>query len=317
MNNLFTEEKHYLTLNNYLKNKYNEKVFKISLNGNFSCPNRDGKISTLGCLFCSAKGSGDFAGDKTLSIPNQFEEVKKQIEKKWPNGSYIAYFQANTNTYGTVDELRKRFDQIIHNGKLLDPKIKILSIATRPDCLNKDIIKYLKELSKQITLWIELGFQTSNEESAKYLNRGYDNEVLIDAVHSLKKIGVNVIVHIINGLPNENKNDMLNTIDFLNKLPIDGIKIHMLHVINNSPLGNIYKNNPFSLLTLEQYVDITVTQLRMLKPNIVIHRITGDADKNELIAPLWTLKKFVVMNEIDKLMRKNNYYQGDLYVQNS
>lgn len=317
MNNLFTEEKHYLTLNNYLKNKYNEKVFKISLNGNFSCPNRDGKISTLGCLFCSAKGSGDFAGDKTLSIPNQFEEVKKQIEKKWPNGSYIAYFQANTNTYGTVDELRKRFDQIIHNGKLLDPKIKILSIATRPDCLNKDIIKYLKELSKQITLWIELGFQTSNEESAKYLNRGYDNEVLVDAVHSLKKIGVNVIVHIINGLPNENKNDMLNTIDFLNKLPIDGIKIHMLHVINNSPLGNIYKNNPFSLLTLEQYVDITVTQLRMLKPNIVIHRITGDADKNELIAPLWTLKKFVVMNEIDKLMRKNNYYQGDLYVQNS
>ena len=317
MNNLFTEEKHYLTLNNYLKNKYNEKVFKISLNGNFSCPNRDGKISTLGCLFCSAKGSGDFAGDKTLSIPNQFEEVKKQIEKKWPNGSYIAYFQANTNTYGTVDELRKRFDQIIHNGKLLDPKIKILSIATRPDCLNKDIIKYLKELSKQITLWIELGFQTSNEESAKYLNRGYDNEVLVDAVHSLKKIGVNVIVHIINGLPNENKNDMLNTIDFLNKLPIDGIKIHMLHVINNSPLGNIYKNKPFSLLTLEQYVDITVTQLRMLKPNIVIHRITGDADKNELIAPLWTLKKFVVMNEIDKLMRKNNYYQGDLYVQNS
>lgn len=317
MNNLFTEEKHYLTLNNYLKNKYNEKVFKISLNGNFSCPNRDGKISTLGCLFCSAKGSGDFAGDKTLSIPNQFEEVKKQIEKKWPNGSYIAYFQANTNTYGTVDELRKRFDQIIHNGKLLDPKIKILSIATRPDCLNKDIIKYLKELSKQITIWIELGFQTSNEESAKYLNRGYDNEVLVDAVHSLKKIGVNVIVHIINGLPNENKNDMLNTIDFLNKLPIDGIKIHMLHVINNSPLGNIYKNNPFSLLTLEQYVDITVTQLRMLKPNIVIHRITGDADKNELIAPLWILKKFVVMNEIDKLMRKNNYYQGDLYVQNS
>lgn len=317
MNNLFTEEKHYLTLNNYLKNKYNEKVFKISLNGNFSCPNRDGKISTLGCLFCSAKGSGDFAGDKTLSIPNQFEEVKKQIEKKWPNGSYIAYFQANTNTYGTVDELRKRFDQIIHNGKLLDQKIKILSIATRPDCLNKDIIKYLKELSKQITLWIELGFQTSNEESAKYLNRGYDNEVLVDAVHSLKKIGVNVIVHIINGLPNENKNDMLNTIDFLNKLPIDGIKIHMLHVINNSPLGNIYKNNQFSLLTLEQYVDITVTQLRMLKPNIVIHRITGDADKNELIAPLWTLKKFVVMNEIDKLMRKNNYYQGDLYVQNS
>ena len=314
MNSLFTNEKHYLTLNNYLKNLYHEKVFKVSLNGNFSCPNRDGKISTKGCIFCSAKGSGDFAGNINLPIKDQFYEVVEKLEKKWPNGAYIAYFQANTNTYGTVKELKERYDQIIKDGRKLDDKIKILSIATRPDCLDNEVLALLNDLNKQIPLWIELGFQTSNEETAKWMNRGYTNDCLIKAVNNLKNIGVNVIVHIINGLPTDSFNDMINTVKFLSNLPIDGIKIHMLHVINNSPLGAIYKQKPFKLLTLKEYVDIVVQQLRILPPNIVIHRITGDADKNELIAPLWTLKKFVVMNEIDKLMRKENYYQGDLYV---
>lgn len=316
MNELFTNEKHYLTLNNYLKNIYNEKVFKVSLNGNFSCPNRDGKISTNGCIFCSAKGSGDFAGSINLSIKDQFYEVASNLEKKWPNGAYIAYFQANTNTYGTVTELNQRYEQIIKDGKKLDDKIKILSIATRPDCLDNDILNLLSELNKQISVWIELGFQTSNENTAKYINRGYPNDCLIKAINDLKSIGITVIVHIINGLPTDTKSDMINTVKFLSTLPIDGIKIHMLHVINNSPLGAIYKINPFNLLSLEEYVDIVVTQLRLLPPNVVIHRITGDADKNELLAPTWTLKKFVVMNEIDKLMRKENYFQGDLYVQN-
>lgn len=316
MNKLFTDEKHYLTLNNYLKNIYNEKVFKVSLNGNFSCPNRDGKISTNGCIFCSAKGSGDFAGNANLSIKDQFYEVASNLEKKWPNGAYIAYFQANTNTYGTVTELKQRYEQIIKDGKKLDDKIKILSIATRPDCLDNDILTLLSELNKQIPVWVELGFQTSNENTAKYINRGYPNDCLIKAINDLKSIGITVIVHIINGLPTDTKSDMINTVKFLSTLPIDGIKIHMLHVINNSPLGAIYKINPFNLLSLEEYVDIVVTQLRLLPPNVVIHRITGDADKNELLAPTWTLKKFVVMNEIDKLMRKENYFQGDLYVQN-
>ncbi len=315
MNELFTNEKHYLTLNNYLKNIYNEKVFKVSLNGNFSCPNRDGKISTNGCIFCSAKGSGDFAGNINLSIKDQFYEVTSNLEKKWPNGAYIAYFQANTNTYGTVTELKQRYEQIIKDGKKLDDKIKILSIATRPDCLDNDILNLLNELNKQIPVWVELGFQTSNENTAKYINRGYTNDCLIKAINDLKAIGITVIVHIINGLPTDTKNDMINTVKFLSNLPIDGIKIHMLHVINNSPLGAIYKIKPFNLLSLEEYVNIVVTQLRLLPPNIVIHRITGDADKNELLAPTWTLKKFVVMNQIDKLMRKENYYQGDLYVQ--
>lgn len=315
MNELFTEEKHYLTLNNYLKHLYNEKVFKVSLNGNFSCPNRDGKISTNGCIFCSAKGSGDFAGNINLSIKDQFYEVVSKLENKWPNGAYIAYFQANTNTYGTVSELKMRYEQIIKDGKKLDDKIKVLSIATRPDCLDDDILNLLNELNKQIPLWIELGFQSSNENTAKFINRGYQNECLITAVNNLKAIGIKVIVHIINGLPTDTYGDMINTVKFLSHLPIDGIKIHMLHVINNSPLGKLYKEKPFPLLSLEEYVEIVVAQLRLLPPNVVIHRITGDADKNELLAPMWTLKKFVVMNEIDKLMRKENYYQGDLYVQ--
>ncbi len=316
MKNLFTDEKHYLTLNNYLKSIYHEKVFKISLNGNFSCPNRDGKLSTKGCLFCSSKASGDFAGEKTDSISTQFDKIRTKIEQKWPNGSYIAYFQANTNTYGTVDELKQRFSQIIDNGKLLNDKIKILSIATRPDCLNDEIYQYLDELSKQIPLWIELGFQTSNEKTANFINRGYQNIVLTEAITKLKQLQIKVIVHIINGLPGDTKEDMLNTINFLNNLNIDGIKIHMLHIIKDSPLGKMYQEAPFPLLSLEEYVDITITQLRLLNPMTVIHRITGDADQNQLIAPLWTTKKFVVMNEIDKLMRKNNYYQGDLYVKN-
>ncbi len=316
MNKLFTDEKHYLTLNNYLKDLYKEKVFKVSLNGNFSCPNRDGKISTKGCIFCSSKGSGDFAGNVNLSIKDQFYEVAQSLEKKWPNGAYIAYFQANTNTYGTVNELKMRYDQIIKDGIKLNEKIKILSIATRPDCLDKEVINLLDDLNKQIPLWIELGFQSSNEQTAEFINRGYTNDCLVKAVTDLKKIGVTVIVHIINGLPTDTYKDMINTIKFLSKLPIDGIKIHMLHVIKNSPLGQLYLENPFSLLTLEEYVNLVVEQLRLLPPNVVIHRITGDADKNELIAPTWTLKKFVVMNEIDKLMRKENYYQGDLYVQN-
>ena len=315
MNELFTEEKHYLTLNNYLKHLYNEKVFKVSLNGNFSCPNRDGKISTNGCIFCSAKGSGDFAGNINLSIKDQFYEVVSKLENKWPNGAYIAYFQANTNTYGTVSELKMRYEQIIKDGKKLDDKIKVLSIATRPDCLDDDILNLLNELNKQIPLLIELGFQSSNENTAKFINRGYQNECLITAVNNLKAIGIKVIVHIINGLPTDTYGDMINTVKFLSHLPIDGIKIHMLHVINNSPLGKLYKEKPFPLLSLEEYVEIVVAQLRLLPPNVVIHRITGDADKNELLAPMWTLKKFVVMNEIDKLMRKENYYQGDLYVQ--
>lgn len=299
-------EKHYITLNNYLKWRFNHKVFKIALNGNFTCPNRDGKISKSGCIFCSEKGSGDFAGEKSLSFREQFSSIKEMMEEKWSNGYYIAYLQANTNTYDTLENLRKKYFEIIN----LDQKIKIFSIATRPDCINNEIVDLLKEINERVEVWIELGFQTSNEKTANFINRGYKNDCLVNAVNKLHQANISTIVHIINGLPYDTFDDMLETVRFLNKLPISGIKIHMLHVMKNTPLAKIYENNPFHLLSLDEYVKIVSSQLSLLNTNIVIHRITGDSPKDLLIEPKWTLKKFVVMNEIDKYMRLNNIFQG-------
>ena len=311
-NPLINDEKHYLTMNNYCMNRFGKKTYRISLNGGFSCPNRDGTISYNGCLFCSASGSGDFAGKKEKPLKDQFNNILEMMQKKWPDGYYIAYFQANTNTYGSIDKLKSIYSQIITENGPIDDNIKVLSIATRPDCLDDEKISYLCELSKKVEVWIELGFQTSNEEVASYLNRGYNNDVLINTVTKLKSSNIHTIVHIINGLPGETEDDMLNTVKLLNDLKIDGIKIHMLHVMKNTPLGSIYESNPFPILTLDEYVKIVAKQLQYLNDNIVIHRITGDAPKDLLIEPKWTLKKFVVMNEIDKYMRKNNIYQGDL-----
>ncbi|MCM1514548.1 MAG: TIGR01212 family radical SAM protein, partial [Anaeroplasma bactoclasticum] len=297
MNPLFTNEKHYITLDNYLKQTYHHKVFKVALNGNFSCPNRDGTISTRGCLFCSKAGSGDFAGDKALPIREQFDQVLERMQSKWPEGDYIAYFQANTNTYDTLENLKARYDQIVKDGIVYNNKIKILSIATRPDCLTEEIVAYLSLLNQTLTVWVELGFQTMHESSAHFINRGYDNVVFEQAVKLLRRYHLSVIVHIINGLPFETQNQMIQTVDYLNQFDIQGIKIHMLHIMKETPLASYYVEHPFRILTLEEYVDIVVTQLRHLKPSVVIHRITGDAPKDLLIAPDWTLKKFVVMNE--------------------
>ena len=313
MNNiLINDEKHYVTLNNYLKHKYHKKVFKISLNGNFSCPNRDGKLSTNGCIFCSEKGSGDFAGEKNHSLKDQFFEIKEKMSSKWNDGYYIAYFQANTNTYAPIDELKSKYEQIITPNGPIDPNIKILSIATRPDCLSDDVIEYLSELNKKIKVIIELGLQTIHQNSIHLINRGYNNNIFEESLKKLQAKNIEVVVHIINGLPYETKEMMIETVKYLNNLNINGIKIHMLHIMKNTPLEAYYQNNPFHVLTLEEYVDIVTTQLRYLNQNIVIHRITGDAPKELLIEPLWTLKKFVVINEIDKLMRKEKIYQGDL-----
>lgn len=309
---LINEEKHYITLNNYLKYKYNKKVFKISLNGNFSCPNRDGTISHMGCIFCSEKGSGDFAGEKTHSLKDQFYEVKHQMEKKWPDGYYIAYFQANTNTYASLDELKSKYEQIITKDGPIDPKIKILAIATRPDCLSDEIIEYLSTLNKKIKLIIELGFQTKHQKTINLINRGYNNDIFEETLKKLQKENIETVVHIINGLPYETKEMMIETVKYLNDLKINGIKIHMLHIMKNTPLEKYYQENPFPILTLSEYTDIITTQLRYLNTSIVIHRVTGDSPKELLIEPLWTLKKFVVINEIDKLMRKEKIYQGDL-----
>lgn len=303
----YTKKQHkYNDLDSYLKENYNSKVFKVALNGNFTCPNRDGTISNKGCIFCSPSGSGDFAGDKNDSLKTQFEKVSSIIHLKWPNALYIAYFQANTNTYKPVEELKKLYEEAIS----LNDKIVILSIATRPDCLSTEILDYLESLNKRIKIWIELGFQTSNEESALFINRGYKNDVFANAVKELRKRNIDTIVHIINGLPNETKTDMINTVKYLNNFNIQGIKIHSLFVLDNTPLGLIYKKNPFKILSLEEYCDVVTEQIALLSENIIIHRVNGDAPRENLIEPIWSLKKLVVMNEIDKMMIKKNYFQG-------
>ena len=309
MKDYITPQHRYYTLDYYLKKTYNKKVFKVALNGNFTCPNRDGKISTKGCIFCSPSGSGDYGGNKEDSLQVQFDTIKSIIHEKWKDAYYIVYFQANTNTYKPLNELKKLFAEAIN----LNPDIKVISLATRPDCLETDVLDYLQELNQRKKVWIELGLQTSNETTAAFINRGYKLPIFTQAVKELRKRNIDVIVHIINGLPNETKNDMYETINFLNTLDIQGIKIHSLFVLKNTILGKMYINKPFKMLTMEKYVEITSNQLAMLKDDVVIHRINGDAPRDLLLAPTWSLKKLVVMNEIDKYMKIHNLYQGSLY----
>ena len=307
--NYFTSQHKYNTLTEYLEKRFNRKIFKVALNGNFTCPNRDGKISTKGCIFCSPSGSGDFAGNRFDSLSKQFDDVSTMIHKKWPNAGYIAYFQANTNTYKPLNELKQLFEEAI----TLNENIVAISIATRPDCLSDEIIEYLSDLNKRIPVWIELGLQTINEETAVLINRGYTLDVFDDAVIRLRKHNIETIVHIINGLPHETEIDMINTVRHLNELDIQGIKIHSLFILKGTPLEEYYYETNFKVLSLEEYVTITSKQIAILKDSMIIHRINGDAPKDLLIEPLWSLKKLVVMNEIDKYLKVNNLYQGIHY----
>ncbi|MGS0972026.1 MAG: TIGR01212 family radical SAM protein [Candidatus Izemoplasmataceae bacterium] len=306
-----TKEKPYNTLNNYYQLRYGQKVFKIALNGDFTCPNKDGSKGTGGCIYCSESGSGDFAGNKTFSLNDQFQNIKQMMQKKWKNGLYIAYFQANTNTYKDVETLRTLFEEALS----LEPKIIGLSIATRCDALDDAKYDLLEELSKKTHLQIELGLQSIHQETALWMNRGHDLQCFTDAVNELRKRNIDVVVHIINGFPNETPNMMLETSNFLNNLDIQGIKIHMLHVMKKTALGHLYAKEPFNLLTLDEYRDIVVKQITHLKEDIIIHRLTGDSPTDQLIAPLWTKKKFIVMNEIDKYMRANKLHQAIYYNQ--
>lgn len=307
--NLTNDEKHYNTLANYYLNKYHEKVAKISLNAGFSCPNKDGTKGYGGCSYCSRSGSGDFAGKPSDDLKTQFEKIREVMVKKWPNALYIPYLQANTNTYAEVSRLEEIYTKLLS----LDPNVVQISIATRADCLENEKIALLSKINKIIPVQIELGLQTSNEKTASLINRGSSNEELIDAVRRLRRENIEIVIHIMNGLPGEDEADMLNTIEFINKLDIQGIKIHSLCILKNTKMGDDYLKKPWPLLSLEEYVKITVEQIRNLREDIIIHRLSADADLNDLIAPLWTRKKLVVMNEIDKLMRKNNYYQGDQF----
>ncbi|MCI7264556.1 MAG: TIGR01212 family radical SAM protein [Eubacterium coprostanoligenes] len=287
----------YTTLNNYLKERFGEKVYKIALNGGFTCPNRDGTIDTRGCIFCSKGGSGDFAESPDLTITEQIENGKKRLEKKIKNGKYIAYFQAFTNTYAPVERLRTIYEEAINN-----PDIVALSIGTRPDCLGDDVLALLDELNTIKPIFVELGLQTINEDTAKYIRRGYTLEVYDKAVADLHKIGINVVTHIILGLPNESKEDMLNSIEYACKVT-DGIKLQLLHILKGTDLAKDYEQGKFKVLTLEQYTEIIKECVQIIPENVVIHRLTGDGAKKDLIAPLWSADKKTVLNTINQALK--------------
>jgi radical SAM protein (TIGR01212 family) len=299
------DNKRYYTLNYYYKKTYGSKVFKVALNGGFSCPNKDGKKGTGGCIYCSPSGSGDFAGNINEDILTQFENIKNMMLEKWPDAKYIGYFQANSNTYASVDKLKELYEPILNVENVVG-----LNIATRSDCFNEDIYNYLEDLNKRTDLVIELGLQSSKEETIEYINRKETKEEFESCINELKKRNIKYVIHIINGLPGETKEDMINTAKYVNSLNPFGIKIHMLHVIKNTKLGDIYLKNPFHILTKDEYIDIVINQLEYLDENIVINRITGDPVKEDLIEPTWLLKKFVVLNDIDKEMVKRDTYQG-------
>ncbi len=297
--------KRYYTLDYFYKHKFNSKVAKISLNANFTCPNKDGTKGIGGCIYCSKLGSGDYAGNVKDDIVKQFNDIKKVMDNKWKDTLYIGYFQANSNTYASVDRLKEVYEPILKQDKVIG-----LAIATRCDCLNDDVLDYLEELNKRTYLVVELGLQTIHEETSKLINRCHSLEEFNDGVKKLRDRNIDVVVHIINGLPNETEEMMLDTVRYLNKLDIQGIKIHMLHIIKDTKLEEYYKKYPFHILTKDEYIDIVIKQLELLKEDIVIHRLTGDPDPSELIEPTWTIKKIDVLNGIDKEMAKRNTYQG-------
>ena len=297
--------KRYHTLDYFYKNKFHEKVFKVSLNGGFTCPNIDGSVGFGGCIYCSKSGSGEFAGNKEDSLTDQFLKVKKMMHEKWPQAKYIGYFQARTNTYAPVNELRDKYEEILKQDNVIG-----LNIATRPDSISAECLDYLEELNKRTYLTIELGLQTIHEKTAKLINRCHSLECFEKMVKELRKREINVVVHIINGLPNETKDDMLETVKYLNTLDIQGLKIHMLSITRDTPLEKLFEKDKFHVLSKDEYIDIVINQLELLREEIVIHRITGDPKKEDLIDPKWLLKKFVVLNDIDKEMVKRNTYQG-------
>lgn len=309
----FTIELTMYTLNDYCRETFGEKLYKISLNGGFTCPNRDGALGSRGCIFCSAGGSGDFAEDPHASIAAQIEAGKKKVEKKMKSGGhYIAYFQAYTNTYAPLERLEALFTAAISH-----PDIRVLSVATRPDCIPEETVALLARLNRIKPVWVELGLQTIHEESARYIRRGYPLAVYEDALRRLKEAGLTVITHVILGLPGETREDMLETIKYLAKgikdTRTDGIKLQLLHVLRNTDLAEDYLAGRFSVMTLEEYLPLLADCVRRLPPDMVVHRITGDGPKNLLLAPLWTGNKRLVLNAITRYFKEEQVQQGELF----
>lgn len=300
-------EKRFYSLDYYLKEYFGEKIYKLALNGGMTCPNRDGTLDTRGCIFCSHGGSGDFASSPGLTIREQIESGKSLLSQKQTGKKYIAYFQAFTNTYAPIEYLRKIFEEAISH-----PEIAILSIGTRPDCLSLEVLNLLDELNQQKPVWIELGLQTCHEETAGFIRRGYSLPCFEHAVKELNSRRIPVIVHAILGLPNETKEQMLETMDYIGSLDVMGIKLQLLHILADTDLAEYYKISPFPIFELEEYCDFIIKCLEHLPQDIVIHRLTGDGPKSLLIAPLWSQNKRLVLNTIQKKMKEYDTWQGKL-----
>lgn len=287
----------YTTLNEYLVNRFGCKVYKIAIDGGFTCPNRDGTLDTRGCIFCSAGGSGDFAQSRALSITEQLERGRKLVESKNKSGKYIAYFQAFTNTYAPVEELKVKYLEAVNH-----PDVVAVSIATRPDCLPEDVLKLIGEINKIKPVFVELGLQSIHEKTAKYIRRGYSLRVYDEAIEKLHKIGINTVTHLIIGLPGETEKDMLESVKYVCE-KTDGIKLQLLHVLEGTDLAEEYRSGKFNVLTLEEYAGIIRKCVEIIPENVVIHRLTGDGAKRDLIAPLWSADKKRVLNTINKALR--------------
>lgn len=298
-------EKRYYSLDYYLKETYGHKLYKIALDGGLTCPNRDGTLGTGGCIFCSAGGSGDFAGDRSLSITEQLDTGRKLLAKKYQGNGYIAYFQAYTGTYGPISRLRQMFTEAV-----CYPGTEVLSIATRPDCLPPDVLSLLAELAGRKSVWVELGLQTVHQKSADFIRRGYELPVFEQAVTQLRNIGISVIVHVILGLPTEDTEAMLAGIEYLNTLDIQGVKLSLLHILEGTALADYYRLHPFPVMTLEEYLVLLGQCISRLRPDIVIHRLTGDGPKSLLIEPQWTANKRLVLNQIQSYLKRQDIWQG-------
>ncbi len=298
-------DKRYRSLNYFLREKFGEKVMKISLDGGFSCPNRDGTVSSGGCIFCSERGSGDFAGQRIKSIDEQFGEISSMMNKKWKEGKYIAYFQAFTNTYADPIYLRK-----IYGDALKEDGVVGLAIATRPDCLGKEVLEVLEEFSERTFLWVELGLQTSDEKTAETINRGYSNEVYEEAVRNLNSPGIPVVTHMIAGLPGENTEKMEETVRYIVRNNSWGIKFHLLHLMKNTPLVKFHERGDLEFMEEEEYTDFIVNSIGILNPSMTVHRLTGDSPRDLLIGPQWSLKKWEILNSIDKKLDDRDTWQG-------
>ncbi|KDR95580.1 hypothetical protein SAMN02745945_01430 [Peptoclostridium litorale DSM 5388] len=301
-------DKRYHTLNYELKSTFGCKVFKLSIDGGFTCPNRDGKVGSSGCIFCSESGSGEFASNRNLDIHSQLEQQVDLLMEKWPSGKYIAYFQNFTNTYSDVTDLEKKYESAISH-----PGVIGLAIATRPDCIPDDVLSLLDSLNKKTYLWVELGLQTMHEDTAKVIRRGYDIEVFEKTFSKLKKLGIRTVVHLILGLPGEYRAKILQSVRYVSSLNPYGVKLHLMHVLKNTDLESYYTESPFHMLSKDEYIGLVCDSLEILNPDITVHRVTGDGSKDLLIAPLWSLDKRSVLNGIDIELKRRDSFQGKFF----